>query len=173
LLLRLLTVATTIAIALCGAWLMWSEYIRFARLSWWYSSTAVLLAAAPNPDYDLTSLPWQKVRPRQFDVRDGELLLTTSGEPYEYQAYANIKVNGANTAGIRFDADVASGGITIGILQAGEWIAINSSNGTGRFADLNSALLGFRRSLTVMIANRNPQGESRVRIKSLRLYLRK
>jgi hypothetical protein len=82
-------------------------------------------------------------------------------------------VNGANTAGVRFDADVVSGGVTIGILQAGEWIAINSSHGVGRFTDLNSALLGFRRSLTVMIANRNPDGESRVRIKSLKLYLRK
>jgi hypothetical protein len=165
--------ATVLVVGMFGAWLLWSEYVRLARLSWWYDSTQTLLATAADPDYDLTTLPWQTVRPRQFDIREGELVLTTSAEPYGYQAYANISVNGANTAGVRFDADVVSGGVTIGILQAGEWIAINSSHGVGRFTDLNSALLGFRRSLTVMIANRNPDGESRVRIKSLKLYLRK
>ena len=86
---------------------------------------------------------------------------------------ATINTNRANTAGITLEADVERGGITIGLLQAGKWIAVNSSQNIGTFSDLNSALLGFRRSLTVMIANKNPAGESRVVIKSLRLYLRK
>ena len=161
------------ATATLGLWLLCSEYLHLARLSWWYDSTQVLLASPANPDYDLTSLPWQLVHPRLFEVREGRLTLATSSEPYGYQAYATINANGANTAGIKFDADVESGGITIGILQAGAWIAANSSQTTGAFSELNSALLGYRRSLTVMIANKNPAGESRVTITSLRMYLRR
>jgi hypothetical protein len=163
----------TLAIAAAGLWLLWSQYLDLARLSWWYNSTNVLQAAPVNPDYDLTTLPWQTVHPRIFELREGALTLTTSDEPYGYQAFATIRANGAHTAGIKFDADVERGGVTIGIQQGGEWIAINSSQSTGPFSGLNSALLGFRRSLMVTIANRNAAGESRVTIKSLRLYLRR
>jgi hypothetical protein len=159
--------------AIAGLWVFWSQFVDLARLSLWYDSTNVLLAAPSNPDYDLTTLPWQQVHPRLFEIRDGALSLTTSAEPYGYQAYATIRTNGANTAGVKFEADVEAGGVTIGLVQAGDWIAVNSSQHTGPFSELNSALLGFRRSLMVMIANRNPAGESRVTIKSLRLYLRK
>ncbi len=159
--------------ATLGLWLLSSQYLDLARLSGWYHSTQVLLAASSNPDYDLTTLHWQLVHPRVFEIQQGRLTLATSSEAYEYQAYATIETNGANTAGIRFDADVDQGGVTIGLLQAGKWIAINSSQTTGAFSEVNSALLGYRRSLTVMIANRNPAGESRVTIKSLRLYLRR
>jgi len=162
----------TIVLAVLGLWFLSSQYLDLARLSWWYDSTNVLRAAASNPDYDLTTLPWQQVQPRRFEIRDAALMLETSAEPYGYQAYANIAANGANTAGITFEADVEDGGVTIGLLQAGTWIAINSSQGTGAFSGLNSALLGFRRSLTVMIANRNAAGRSRVTIKSLRVYLK-
>jgi len=43
---------------------------------------------------------------------------------------------------------------------------------TCAFADANSAQLGYQRSLTVMIANDNPAGESRLTIKSLQVFLR-
>lgn len=162
----------TMVLAVLGLWFLSSQYLDLARLSWWYDSTSVLLATASSPDYDLTTLPWQPVQPRRFEIRDAALILETSAEPYGYQAYANIAANGANTAGIRFEADVERGGVTIGLLQAGTWIAINSSQSTGAFSGLNSALLGFRRTLTVMIANRNAAGESRVTIKSLRVYLK-
>lgn len=161
------------AIAAYGAWLFASESLKLAHLSWWYDSTQVLLAAPANPDYDLSTLPWQAVHPRQFAVDQGRMTLVTSAEPYGYQVFATIPANGANTAGMLFDADVERGAISIGIQQAGEWLAINSSRGIGRFADLNSALLGFRRSLTIVIANRNADGESRVTLNSLRIYLRK
>src|SRR5262249_32823278 len=172
----LLTALRTIGVfatAALGVWLFYTEFVHLSRLAWWYDSTQVLLAAPSNPDYDLTTLEWQLVKPQQFDLRDGRLTLTTSTDAYGYQAYANIRRNGANTAGLLFDADIASGGITIGIQQAGEWIASNNSPGIGRFADLNSALLGFRRTVTVVIANRNPDGASRATIASLRIYLRK
>ena len=160
-------------VAIGGLWLIRSEYVDLARLSWWYDSTNVLQAAPANPDYDLTTLPWQPVHPRVFEIRDGTLTLATSDEPYGYQAYAAIRANGANTAGITFDADVARGGVTIGIQQAGEWIAMNSAEHPGPFSGMNSALLGFRRSLMVTIANRNAAGASQITIKSLRLYLRR
>lgn len=173
LLLKRLQALAILATAAAGLSLLWSEYLQLARLSWWYDSTQVLLASAASPDYDLTTLPWQPVHPRLFEIRQGGLTVATSSDPYGYQAYATINTNNANTAGIRFEADVERGGVTIGLLQAGKWIAINSSQNTGTFSDLNSALLGFRRTLTVMIANKNPEGESRVVIKSLRVYLRK
>ena len=172
-LLKRLRTFAILATATAGLSLFWSEYLQLARLSWWYDSTQVLLAIASTPDYDLTTLPWQLVNPRVFEIRQGGLTVATNADPYGYQAYATINTNSANTAGIAFDADVERGGVTIGLLQAGKWIAVNSSQNTGTFSDLNSALLGFRRSLTVMIANKNPAGESRVVIKSLRLSLRK
>ena len=170
---KALRAGATVATATLGLWVFWSQYLDLARLSSWYATTQVLLAAPSNPDYDLTSLPWQPVRPRLFEIQQGRITLATSSEPDQYQAYATINTNGANTAGISFDAEVDRGGITIGLLQAGRWITTNSSETTGGFSQVNSALLGYRRSLTVMIANRNPAGESRVTIKSLRLYLRK
>ena len=172
-LLKRLRAVAILATAAGGLWLLWSECLQLARLSWWYDSTQVLHATSSTPDYDLTTLPWQLVNPRLFEIRQGGLTVATSSDPYGYQAYATINTNRANTAGITFEADVERGGITIGLLQAGKWIAVNSSQNIGTFSDLNSALLGFRRSLTVMIANKNPAGESRVVIKSLRLYLRK
>jgi hypothetical protein len=171
LILRPLRAVAIAVAALLGAWFLSSEYLKLHRLSAWYENTRVLAASPSQPDYDLASLPWQTVSPRMFDVQQGTLTLVTSAEPYGYQAFATIDAKGANTAGITFDANVESGGVTIGILQAGEWIAVNSSQTTGAFAEINSALLGFRKSLTVMIANKNPAGESRVTIKSLRLYL--
>jgi len=173
LLLKRLRAVAILATAAGGLWLLWSECLQLARLSWWYDSTQVLHATSSTPDYDLTTLTWQLVNPRLFEIRQGGLTVATSSDPYGYQAYATINTNRANTAGITFEADVERGGITIGLLQAGKWIAVNSSQNIGTFSDLNSALLGFRRSLTVMIANKNPAGESRVVIKSLRLYLRK
>jgi hypothetical protein len=173
LLLKPVHTIATLAAATFGLWLFWSQYLDLARLSWWYDSTHVPLAAASDPDYDLSTLPWQLVHPRLFEVRNGRLTLATSSSPYGYEAYATITTNGANTAGIVFDAEVERGGVSIGLLQAGKWIAVNSSQNTGAFSELNSTLLGYRRSLTVMIANKNPDGESRITIKSLRLYLRK
>jgi hypothetical protein len=165
--------AAAVAVALVGIAVLWSRYLDLARLSLWYDSTQVLAASAAAPDYDLTTLHWETVHPRAFDIQQGALRLVTSADPYGYQAYATIKTNGANTAGIAFEADVESGGVSIGLLQAGSWLTTNSSLGVGRFSESNSALLGFRRSLMVVIANRNAAGESRATIKSLKLYLRR
>src|SRR5262245_33564409 len=129
------------AAALFGAWFLSSEYLKLLRLSSWYENTRVLAASPSAPAYDLASLPWQTVSPRVFEVRQGVLTLVTSAEPYGYQAFATINARGADTAGLTFDANVESGGVTIGILQAGEWLAVNSSQTPGAFAEINSALL--------------------------------
>ena len=99
-LLKRLRAFAILAIAAGGLWLLWSECLQLARLSWWYDSTQVLHATSSTPDYDLTTLPWQLVHPRLFEIGQGGLTVATSSDPYGYQAYATINTNRANTAGI-------------------------------------------------------------------------
>ena len=169
------TEVAIIVTATVGLSWLWSQYSKLSTLSWWYENTHVLRTSTtlPNPDYDLTTLPWTVVHPRVFEVKQGKLTLVTAAEPFAYQAYATINTGGANAADLQFDADLQKGGATIGLLQSGKWIAISSSQRIGSFADSNSAQLGYSRSVTVMIANDNPAGESWLTIKWLRLYLRK
>jgi hypothetical protein len=161
--------------ACVGGWVMWSPVSELSTLSWWYDrvQSAGTRAALPRPDYDLETLPWQPAAPRSFVVPQGRLTLVTNAEPYAYQAFATVPTNGASAADIEFEADVESGGLTIGLLQSGKWIAVNSSPRPGVFTDTNSTLLGHSRSVTLMIANNNPAGETRMTLKWLRLYLRK
>jgi hypothetical protein len=162
-------------VAAAGIWLFWSQYSNLSTLSWWYDRTHTLRTSTtlPSPDYDLTTLPWKLVHPRVFEVKQGHLTMVTDHEPFGYQAYAVLNTGGANAADIQFEADVEAGAATIGLVQSGKWIATSSSQRTGAFSDSNSALLGYGRSVTVVIANDNPAGESRLTVKSLRLYLRK
>jgi len=161
-----------------GAWLMWSQLSNVSKLSWFYDYVEYVQARResplPNPDYDLGSLPWQTAHPEAFDFHPGAPMhLTTSPEPFGYQAFAAVDTRGARLADIQFEADVESGGVTIGLLESGKWIASSASQRRGRFADANSVLLGYHRSITVVIANNNPEGKSRLTVKWLRLYLRK
>jgi hypothetical protein len=167
--------AAAIVTAGLGAWVLWSPYSELSTLSWWYDRVELARSGVvlPQADYDLTTLPWQAAHPRAFDVKDGRMTLVTDGEPFAYQAFAIVNRNGARAADIQFDATIESGGTTIGLLQNGKWIASSSSRATGRFADTNSALLGSARSITLVVANNNPAGESRLRLDAVRLYLRK
>jgi len=164
--------------ALVGVWIFWSEFSQLRTLSWWYDRVQLARSSGvmPNPTYDLASLPWQTATPRVFehghDPR-GAITLVTSADPFAYQLFATVNTDGAAAADIQFDIDVQTGGVTIGLLQAGKWIAVSSSTRPGRFDDSNSTQLGYSRSLTVMIANDNPAGESRLLVKSVRLYLRR
>ena len=164
-----------VIIAAAGLWFFWSQYTSLSALSWWYDNTQNLQAriARRHPDYDLTTLPWQVASPRVFEITQGTATMATSREPFAYQAFATVSTGGASAADIQFEADVEAGGVTIGLLQGGAWITINSTEKTGAFAESNAARLGYRKSLTVMIANNNPAGESRLSVKSLRLFLRK
>ena len=166
-----------VAVATIGAWLMWSLYSSAAKISWFYDRVERVknlnANALPDPDYDLGTLPWKTASPQTFDLRPARLMLVTNADPYAYQAFATVETRRANVADIQFDAEIESGGATIGLLQDGKWIAVNSSQRRGRFADANSAELGRSRSLTVVVANDNAAGESRLTIKSLRLYLRR
>jgi hypothetical protein len=163
----------TIATAIAGAWIFWSAYTQFSTLSQSYGQAELAKSGElPNPTYDLSSLPWQLAKPRTFDVQSGAATLVTSDEPFAYQAFATVNRNGADSALIQYDIDIESGGTTVGLLQSGKWIAMTSSTRPGTFAGTNSALLGYGRTLTVVIANNNPAGASRLTVKSLRLYLR-
>jgi hypothetical protein len=164
-----------IILATGSLWFFWSQYSYLSGLSWWYENTQTLPArTAPlKPDYDLTTLPWKVANPRVFEVERGTMTLATSKDPFGYQAFAIINRAGADAADIQFDVDVEAGGLTVGLLQAGKWIAVNSTPTAGSFANSNSAQLGYQRSLTVMIANNNPAGESRATVRSLRVFLRK
>ena len=153
-----------IIVATAGLMFFWSQYSYLSGLSWWYGSVHHLRTGSdgrPAPDYDLATLPWRVAAARVFDLEQGRLTLVTSHDSFAYQASAKIGTGGARAADIQFDVDVEAGGV------------ISSSRKAGSFADWNSAQLGYRRSLTVVIANDNPAGESRLIVKSLRLYLRK
>jgi len=166
-----------VAVAAIGAWLMWSLYSSAATISWFYDRVERVknlnASALPDADYDLGTLPWKTASPLTFDLRPSRLTLVTNADPYAYQAFAIVETRRANVADILFEAEIESGGATIGLLQDGKWIAVNSSQRRGRFADANSAELGRSRSLTVVVANDNAAGQSRLTIKSLRLYLRR
>jgi len=99
--------------------------------------------------------------------------MMTSDEPYGYQVFATVDPGRAKAVDLLFEGDVLSGGVTIGVLQDGKWIAIDSSQRTGSFAGGNSARLTSRRPVTIMIANDNPAGASSLTVKSLRIFLRK
>jgi hypothetical protein len=167
--------AAVVITAALGAWLLWSQYSLVSTVSWWYDHTDSLRTGIglPKPDYDLTTLPWKTASPRVFDLAPGGATLVTNAEPYAYQVFAAVETKGANAVDIWFDVDIISGGTTIGILEGGKWIASNSSQRPGTFSDSNSAQLGYGRSVTVVIANNNPHGETRLIVKALRLYLRK
>lgn len=166
-----------VAVAAIGAWLMWSLYSSAATISWFYDHVERVRnlneSVPPDFDYDLDTLPWTTAAPRAFDRGPSRLTLVTNAEPYGYQVFATVETKRAKVADIQFDAEIESGGATIGLLQNGKWIAVNSSQRRGRFADANSAELGRSRSLTVVVANDNAAGESRLTIRSLRLYLRR
>ncbi len=166
---------SAIIIAASGVWLFWSQYVYLSGLARWYNDAQQLrtTGAGPKPDYDLTTLPWRVASARVFDIKPDRITIVTSSEPFGYQAVATVSAGGAGAAEIQFDAEVEQGGVTIGLLQGGKWIAANSSRRRGPFADWNSAQLGYRRSLTLAVANDNPAGESRVTITALRLFLRK
>ena len=161
-----------------GAWLLWSQISYVTKLSWFYDHAEYVQSlrrgALPNPDYELATLPWTAIHPGRFEPgADGTMNLITNDEPYTYQAFAAVNTKGARFADIQFEAAIQSGGITIGLLESGKWVASSSSQRPGSFADSNSVQLGRGRSVTVVIANDNPNGESRATIKWLRLYLRK
>jgi hypothetical protein len=160
--------------ATVGLWLFWAQYSNLAALSWWYENTNHLRTRTtqPKPDYELTTLPWRVARARVFDFNQGTLTVVSGAEPFDYQAYAIVNTGRAAAADLQFDAELQSGGATIGLLQAGKWIAVSSSKTPGVFAESNSAQLGYNRSVTLVIANDNPAGESRLVIKSLRLFFR-
>jgi hypothetical protein len=166
--------ATVVIVATTGLWFFWSQYSYLSGLSWWYDNVHQLHArvVVPQPDYDLTTLPWQMIHPRTFEIAKGRLRIITNDEAFGYQVLANVKTNGANAADIQFDIDVESGGVTVGLLQAGKWIASNSATQAGQFSDWNSAQLGYHRTLTIAIANDNAAGESRLTVKALRVFLR-
>lgn len=167
-----------LGVALAGAWLLWSLYSAAASVEWFYDRLDHVrnlneASALPPPDYDLRTLPWKLTSPTTFAFDAPALTLVTNDIPYGYQAFANIDTKRARSADIVFDADIASGGATIGFLQNGRWLVSNSSQRPGRFADANTAQLNRSGSLTVVIANDNPNGESRLTIRSLRVYLRR
>jgi len=140
-------------------------------LAWQYDYANPAVHA--KPDYDFTTLPWQAAHPQQFDIKSNPATLVTNAEPFAYQVFAIVNRNGARAASFHFDVTVESGGVTIGLLQDGKWIASSSTQSPGRFTDSNSTLLGSARSITLVIANNNASGESRLTVADIRLYLRK
>jgi len=162
-----------VATAVAGVVLFGCQYEYLATLSQSQDYAERLRRGEIKPSYDLKTLSWQIASATTFDVDGDGASLVTGTEPYAYQAYATVEVGRATAADIQFEADVQSGGVSVGLLQGGKWIATTSSQHTGALSDATSARLGFNRSLTVVIANNNPSGTSHARLQSLRLYLRR
>jgi hypothetical protein len=161
-----------IGIMSAGLLLFGYKYGYLSAMSEAYDYPERLRTGAIEPSYDLATLPWHVVKPAAFTLNPGGSTLVTSDDPLAYQVTATINTGRASAADIYFDADLESGAVTIGLLQAGTWIASNSSRRTGTFSDSNSVRLGFHRSLTVVIANNNAAGTSRLFVRSLRVLLR-
>jgi hypothetical protein len=161
-----------LAVALFGGWVIWS---RLSELSMapWYDLTAFAPDTSPRPAYDLHTLPWKAAQPKAFDLGAGAGRLITSDDGFTYQVYAIVNTVGAKAVDIRFDLNIESGGATVGLMQSGNWLIWASSQNVGRFFDVLSVPLGVARSMTVVIANNNPAGESRVTLTAVDVFLRK
>jgi hypothetical protein len=162
-----------VATAFAGVLLFGCQYEYLATLSQSHDYAERLRRGAIQPTYDLRTLPWKIAGADVFDVNPAGATVVTSAEPAAYQAYATVNTDGAAAADLHFEANVDSGGLSIGLQQAGKWIATSSSVHAGVFSDSISAHLGYRRSLTVVVANNNSGGTSQFSLRFLRLYLRR
>jgi hypothetical protein len=164
-----------VILAPVGLWLFWSQYSTLSAWSWAYESTENLRSGRNPvaPDYDLTTLPWQLSGPRVFTVNQGTLTLITNTDSYAYQASATVATHSADVAYLRFDGDLEAGGASVGLLQAGKWLTLASCLKPGPCSGAVWSPMRSGDSVSVVIANNNAAGESRLIVKSLLLFFRK
>lgn len=165
--------AAAIATAILGFWVVLAPLAELSTLSWFYDRVRWAPASLPAPDFEVGTLPWKVAQPRSFTLTPAGAELVTSSDAYSYQLFAAVDTHGAKAADIQFELEVERGGATIGIQQAGRWLTTDTVSRRGVSRGANSAVLGFARSVTVVVANNNADGESRIRLRSVRLYLRR
>ena len=165
--------AAVVATALFGVWIILAPLREMSTLSWFYDRVLWAPASLPQPDFDVATLPWKVAQPKSFTRTADGAELVTSTDAYSYQLFASVDTHGAKAADLQFELGIESGGATIGIQQDGAWLTVDTTNRRGTFVGANSTTLGFGRTLSVVIANNNAEGESVIHLRSVRLYLRR
>jgi hypothetical protein len=155
---RLLVAAAIVIVAMWAAFV----YRDLAAMSRASASEEDVRRGRIAADYDLPQISWSAVDARQLSTRDG---------PYLYQAMASVPIHGASFAHLAFKGRVTRGGITIGLVANGRWLANRSIRDSREFDDLLTAQPRDTPTLTVVVANCNPAGESMANLDDLKLYL--
>jgi hypothetical protein len=135
-----------------------------------YASADDVRSGRLAPDYELQRLAWSVADARSAAVIDSQMQLLTGAGPYRYQATATVATNRATVAHVAFRVRVATGGITVGLVGSGGWLALQTVSAPGVFEHLITAPITGEKSITVVIANANPAGESAATIEELRMY---
>jgi hypothetical protein len=164
---RLLVVAAVVMVAMWAALV----YLDLAAISRASASAEDVRRGRIVADYDLLHIAWSTVEARQLSTRDGHLNLVTGDGPYLYQAMATVPTHRAVFAHLAFKGRVMRGGITIGLVANGRWLANRSIRDVREFDDLLTAHPADTPDLTIVVANCNPAGESIGTIDDLKLYL--
>jgi hypothetical protein len=164
---RLLVAAAIVIVAMWAAFV----YRDLAAMSRASASEEDVRRGRIAADYDLPQISWSAVDARQLSTRDGHLDLVTGDGPYLYQAMASVPIHGASFAHLAFKGRVTRGGITIGLVANGRWLANRSIRDSREFDDLLTAQPRDTPTLTVVVANCNPAGESMANLDDLKLYL--
>lgn len=95
---------------------------------------------------------------------NGTLFVTTSAEPYAYQLQFSIDPKEHEGVHVTYSGDLLEGGFAIGLLAAdgSRWIDLGIVTTKGRFSgSLGTAIRGGKLP-TIVIANQNPSGVSRI-----------
>jgi hypothetical protein len=164
---RLLIVVAVLIVSIWSALV----YLDLAAMSRASASADDVRRQRIAPDYDLSRISWSSVGARRLSMRDGHLDLVTGDGPYLYQAIATVPTRHASIAHLMFKGRVMRGGITIGLIANGRWLANRSIRDTREFDDLLTAQSTDTPTLTIVVANCNPAGESIGTIDDLKLYL--
>jgi hypothetical protein len=160
----------TIAVAIVVAW-AGLVYHKLAAMSRASASAGEVRRGRIAADYDLTRVRWSTADARALSTREGHLDLVTGDGPYLYEAIATVPTGGASIAHLAFRGRVTRGGLTVGLVANGRWLANRSVRAGREFDDLLTTRLARTPTLMIVVANCNPAGESIGAIEELKLYL--
>jgi hypothetical protein len=114
---------------------------------------------------------WASTGIGTVESRDGAVHVVTGPEPFAYQATARLPAK-AGAAGylVEFEVEIDRGGATLGLLDpAGRWIEVRSRSEPGRLIGTVRGRARAGASLTLVLANHNPKGDSSFALRRLEI----